>query len=179
MEWGFDDNFRDKEFEVKQSWTVMNLPLFVMTWTHGYPGTVLHCQSLTMIITNYINCSTFQNDSPLHKIKWLRIILDEGHTIRNPQTRLTKAMIDLAAERRWVHRHTNTKQVGWPVVCVQISSLRAIRWQGLVEICTGVKCEERGRTRRQVSCLTFSIKYLKGAMSSLRYFGHLDVQNYL
>ncbi|XP_068740295.1 helicase-like transcription factor isoform X2 [Montipora capricornis] len=43
-----------------------------------------------------------RNDSPLHKIKWLRVILDEGHTIRNPQTRLTKAMLDLAAERRWV-----------------------------------------------------------------------------
>ncbi|KAL9986038.1 hypothetical protein ACROYT_G000101 [Oculina patagonica] len=43
-----------------------------------------------------------RKDSPLHKIKWLRIILDEGHTIRNPQTRLTKAMIDLAAKRRWV-----------------------------------------------------------------------------
>ena len=45
---------------------------------------------------------SFQNDSPLHKIKWLRVILDEGHTIRNPQTRLTKAMMDLAAKRRWV-----------------------------------------------------------------------------
>ena len=43
-----------------------------------------------------------QNDSPLHKIKWLRVILDEGHTIRNPQTRLTKAMLDLEASRRWV-----------------------------------------------------------------------------
>lgn len=55
-----------------------------------------------MIITNYSNYCTLQNDSPLHKIKWLRIILDEGHTIRNPQTRMTKAMIDLAAKRRWV-----------------------------------------------------------------------------
>ncbi|XP_074614722.1 helicase-like transcription factor [Acropora palmata] len=43
-----------------------------------------------------------RNDSPLHKIKWLRVILDEGHTIRNPQTRLTKAMLDLEASRRWV-----------------------------------------------------------------------------
>lgn len=43
-----------------------------------------------------------RNDSPLHKIKWLRVILDEGHTIRNPQTRLTKAMRDLVAQRRWV-----------------------------------------------------------------------------
>ncbi|XP_015760925.1 PREDICTED: uncharacterized protein LOC107340090 [Acropora digitifera] len=43
-----------------------------------------------------------RKDSPLHKIKWLRVILDEGHTIRNPQTRLTNAMLDLEASRRWV-----------------------------------------------------------------------------
>lgn len=45
---------------------------------------------------------SIQLDSPLHRIKWLRVILDEGHTIRNPQTSLTKAMIDLVAKRRWV-----------------------------------------------------------------------------
>ena len=55
-----------------------------------------------MVIANYIDYCALQNDSPLHKIKWLRVILDEGHTIRNPQTRLTKAMIDLVAKRRWV-----------------------------------------------------------------------------
>jgi len=43
-----------------------------------------------------------RKDSPIHKIKWLRVILDEGHTIRNPQTRLTNAMLDLEASRRWV-----------------------------------------------------------------------------
>ena len=49
-----------------------------------------------------LNFFVLQKDSPLHKIKWLRVILDEGHTIRNPQTRLTKAMLDLEASRRWV-----------------------------------------------------------------------------
>ncbi|XP_038203324.1 helicase-like transcription factor isoform X2 [Arvicola amphibius] len=43
-----------------------------------------------------------KDDSPLHSIKWLRVILDEGHTIRNPNAQQTKAALDLEAERRWV-----------------------------------------------------------------------------
>lgn len=31
-----------------------------------------------------------------------RIILDEGHTIRNPQTKMAKAVCGLNAQRRWV-----------------------------------------------------------------------------
>uniref|UniRef100_A0A8C4P6Q7 Helicase like transcription factor n=1 Tax=Dromaius novaehollandiae TaxID=8790 RepID=A0A8C4P6Q7_DRONO len=41
-------------------------------------------------------------DSPLHKIKWLRIVLDEAHTIRNPNAQQTKAVLSLEAHRRWV-----------------------------------------------------------------------------
>ncbi|XP_067898712.1 helicase-like transcription factor [Heterodontus francisci] len=40
--------------------------------------------------------------SPLHKVNWLRVVLDEGHTIRNPNAQQTKAALTLTAERRWV-----------------------------------------------------------------------------
>ncbi|XP_078061506.1 helicase-like transcription factor [Mustelus asterias] len=40
--------------------------------------------------------------SPLHKVHWLRVVLDEGHTIRNPNAQQTKAALSLTAERRWV-----------------------------------------------------------------------------
>ncbi|KAF3827212.1 hypothetical protein GH733_002698 [Mirounga leonina] len=43
-----------------------------------------------------------KGDSPLHSIRWLRVILDEGHAIRNPNAQQTKAVLDLEAERRWV-----------------------------------------------------------------------------
>ncbi|XP_066096951.1 helicase-like transcription factor isoform X2 [Saccopteryx bilineata] len=43
-----------------------------------------------------------KGDSPLHGIKWLRVILDEGHAIRNPNAQQTKAVLYLEAERRWV-----------------------------------------------------------------------------
>ncbi|XP_077204829.1 helicase-like transcription factor isoform X2 [Paroedura picta] len=43
-----------------------------------------------------------KSDSPLHKFKWLRVVLDEGHTIRNPNAQQTKAVLDLDAQRRWI-----------------------------------------------------------------------------
>ncbi|XP_023568716.1 helicase-like transcription factor [Octodon degus] len=43
-----------------------------------------------------------KGNSPLHGIKWLRVILDEGHAIRNPNAQQTKAVFNLEAERRWV-----------------------------------------------------------------------------
>ncbi|KAM7133777.1 helicase-like transcription factor isoform 3-T3 [Molossus nigricans] len=43
-----------------------------------------------------------KGDSPLHSIRWLRVILDEGHAIRNPNAQQTKAVLCLEAERRWV-----------------------------------------------------------------------------
>ncbi|XP_066477264.1 helicase-like transcription factor isoform X2 [Tiliqua scincoides] len=43
-----------------------------------------------------------KGSSPLHKLKWLRVVLDEGHTIRNPNAQQTKAVLDLNAQRRWI-----------------------------------------------------------------------------
>ncbi|KDQ57760.1 hypothetical protein JAAARDRAFT_35442 [Jaapia argillacea MUCL 33604] len=38
----------------------------------------------------------------LFEIEWKRIILDEGHNIRNPRTKMAKAVCGLSAQRRWV-----------------------------------------------------------------------------
>ncbi|KAG0704509.1 SNF2 family N-terminal domain-containing protein [Suillus ampliporus] len=37
----------------------------------------------------------------LFDVKWKRVILDEGHTIRNPKTKMAKAVCKLTAQRRW------------------------------------------------------------------------------
>ncbi|ELW65142.1 Helicase-like transcription factor [Tupaia chinensis] len=50
------------------------------------------------VLSNWIT----KGDSPLHSIRWLRVILDEGHAIRNPNAQQTKAVLDLETERRWV-----------------------------------------------------------------------------
>ncbi|XP_061099803.1 helicase-like transcription factor isoform X1 [Conger conger] len=40
--------------------------------------------------------------SPLHEVKWLRVVLDEGHVVRNPNAQQSKAVLNLTAERRWI-----------------------------------------------------------------------------
>ena len=42
-----------------------------------------------------------QRVSPLQRIGWFRIILDEAHTIREPKSSQAKAMYQLNASRRW------------------------------------------------------------------------------
>ncbi|KAL1942554.1 hypothetical protein VTO73DRAFT_6156 [Trametes versicolor] len=41
-------------------------------------------------------------DNALFDVAWKRIILDEGHIIRNPRTKMAKAVCALPAQRRWV-----------------------------------------------------------------------------
>ncbi|KAJ7647212.1 SNF2 family N-terminal domain-containing protein [Roridomyces roridus] len=43
-----------------------------------------------------------KTDKSLFAVQWKRIILDEGHTIRNPKTKMAKACCALSAQRRWV-----------------------------------------------------------------------------
>ncbi|CAD0113514.1 unnamed protein product [Aureobasidium uvarum] len=39
---------------------------------------------------------------PLHKYKFLRIVLDEGHQIANPETQIAQACFNLVADYKWV-----------------------------------------------------------------------------
>ncbi|KAK0069593.1 helicase-like transcription factor [Biomphalaria pfeifferi] len=58
-----------------------------------------------VVITTYATLSSdFKRGylSPLHRIEWLRVVLDEGHTIRNPAAQQSKAIFELQADRRWV-----------------------------------------------------------------------------
>lgn len=43
-----------------------------------------------------------ENNSPLMKIRWNRIILDEGHTMKNPKCSTALAVSRLTANNRWV-----------------------------------------------------------------------------
>ncbi|CAL8300964.1 unnamed protein product [Boreogadus saida] len=46
--------------------------------------------------------ATPKNKSPLHVAQWLRVVLDEGHMIRNPNTQMGRAVLQLQAQRRWI-----------------------------------------------------------------------------
>jgi SWI/SNF-related matrix-associated actin-dependent regulator of chromatin subfamily A3 len=52
-------------------------------------------------------------ESTLLNIPWKRVIIDEGHQIRNPKTKVAVAVSALKAERRWV-------LTGTPIVCFSI-----------------------------------------------------------
>ncbi|KAG9571251.1 hypothetical protein KCU77_g929, partial [Aureobasidium melanogenum] len=39
---------------------------------------------------------------PLHQSRWLRVVLDEGHKIRNPETRTAQACYNFVGRFRWV-----------------------------------------------------------------------------
>jgi len=39
-----------------------------------------------------------QGESTLHSIKWRRVVLDEGHLIKNPKAKMTRACTQLKAE---------------------------------------------------------------------------------
>uniref|UniRef100_A0A667ZEB4 Helicase like transcription factor n=1 Tax=Myripristis murdjan TaxID=586833 RepID=A0A667ZEB4_9TELE len=59
--------------------------------------------SQDVVLTTYnVLSADFGNKSPLHGINWLRVVLDEGHVVRNPNTQMSKAVLDLKAQRRWI-----------------------------------------------------------------------------
>jgi SWI/SNF-related matrix-associated actin-dependent regulator of chromatin subfamily A3 len=51
-----------------------------------------------------------KTESTLMNIPWKRVIIDEGHQIRNPSTKVAIAVSALTAERRWA-------LTGTPIVC--------------------------------------------------------------
>ncbi|KAF8342156.1 SNF2 family N-terminal domain-containing protein [Cantharellus anzutake] len=75
-------------------------------------------QKYDVVITSYHTCTgdwsrlpdaqdahakkKSRGSSALYDVKWKRIILDEGHNIRNPNTKQHKALKRLDAQRRWV-----------------------------------------------------------------------------
>ncbi|KAK9979436.1 hypothetical protein ABG768_012867 [Culter alburnus] len=58
-----------------------------------------------VVLTTYnVLSSDFGNkaSSPLHQVNWLRVVLDEGHVVRNPSALQSKAVLELQSERRWI-----------------------------------------------------------------------------
>ncbi|XP_039992700.1 helicase-like transcription factor [Xiphias gladius] len=59
--------------------------------------------SQDVVITTYnVLSADFGNKSPLHSINWLRVVLDEGHVVKNPNAQMSKAVLGLKAKRRWI-----------------------------------------------------------------------------
>jgi len=60
-------------------------------------------ESHDIVITTYGTLAAEYGDlSPLSRAKWLRVVLDEGHNIKNHHTKSAKAALDLDTIRRWI-----------------------------------------------------------------------------
>lgn len=61
-------------------------------------------QKYDIVLTTYSTLASEENwpDSPMKKIEWWRIILDEAHVIKNVNAQQSRAATSLNAKRRWV-----------------------------------------------------------------------------
>lgn len=74
---------------------------------HIYHGaerlTEKELKNYDVVITSYGTLTSDRNSKgPLFTAKWARVILDEGHTIRNAKTQTALAACELNASVRWV-----------------------------------------------------------------------------
>lgn len=70
-----------------------------------------------VVVTSY---GTLTSESPrgaLFQRKWRRVVLDEGHTIRNASTKVAEATCGLNAQSRWVLTGTPMLVTGRPRSC--------------------------------------------------------------
>ncbi|KAF4449940.1 hypothetical protein F53441_6859 [Fusarium austroafricanum] len=79
----------------------------VFVYHGGEKATVAQLEKYDVVITSYGRLARERDQGvnraiTSHKIKWRRVVLDEGHTIRNPKTKVAEAACEINAESRWV-----------------------------------------------------------------------------
>lgn len=62
----------------------------------------LSSQHVVLTTYNVLSAEYSGSASPLHTVSWLRVVLDEGHIIRNPNAQQSKAVLKLNTQRRWI-----------------------------------------------------------------------------
>jgi SWI/SNF-related matrix-associated actin-dependent regulator of chromatin subfamily A3 len=79
----------------------------VFIYHGGEKATAAQLQKHDVVITSYGRLAR-ERDQGVDRaltsqhIKWRRVVLDEGHTIRNPKTKVAEAACEINAESRWV-----------------------------------------------------------------------------
>ncbi|TYG35677.1 hypothetical protein ES288_D13G001500v1 [Gossypium darwinii] len=121
-----------------------------------------------IILTTYSTLATEESwfDSPMKKIEWWRVILDEAHVIKNANAQQSKAVTNLKATCRWVVTGTPI-QNGSSDLFSLMAFLRfepfSIKsyWRSLVQrpLAQGNK---NGLSRLQVLMASISLRRIKG-----------------
>ena len=75
----------------------------ILIYHRARKATVQEMMKHDIVITSYGTlASDHTTKGPLSSASWRRVILDEGHTIRNAKTKAAEAACSLKAESRWV-----------------------------------------------------------------------------
>ncbi|KAK6942145.1 HIRAN domain [Dillenia turbinata] len=124
-------------------------------------------QKYDIVLTSYSILSTEWQweGSPLKKIEWWRIILDEAHNIKNVNARQSRAVTDLQASRRWVvtgtpiHNGSHDLFSLMAFLRFEPFSIRSY-WQSLVQrpLSQG---DSKGLSRLQILMSTISLRRTK------------------
>ncbi|GAA0184169.1 hypothetical protein LIER_31458 [Lithospermum erythrorhizon] len=120
-----------------------------------------------IVLTTYFTVASEANseESPLEAVEWWRIILDEAHEIRNPESKKCRAVTKLNASRRWVVSGTPIQNDSMDIYSL-ISFLRLepfstrYWWTECIDlhICIGDIC---GISRLQVLIASISLRRMK------------------
>ncbi|CAK7340285.1 unnamed protein product [Dovyalis caffra] len=120
-----------------------------------------------LVLTTYSTLAAEDpwDDSPVKKLEWWRIILDEAHVIKNANSQQSRAVTNLNAKRRWVVTGTPIQNGSLDLFSLMAFlrfepfSIRSY-WQSLLQrpLAQGSK---KGLSRLQVLMATISLRRTK------------------
>ncbi|GMY19549.1 putative SWI/SNF-related matrix-associated actin-dependent regulator of chromatin subfamily A member 3-like 1 [Fagus crenata] len=120
-----------------------------------------------IVLTTYSTLATELRrwESPVNKIEWWRVILDEAHVIKNVNARQSQAVAELTAKRRWVVTGTPIQNGSFDLFSLMAFlrfepfSIKSY-WQSLVQrpLAQG---NQKGLSRLQVLMATISLRRTK------------------
>jgi hypothetical protein len=97
--------FRDSDSEQHHSWDFDRRDIVLTTYydvrvswpAHEIPEGLSEAEKTAFFMENI-----YEKRGPLHRYDFLRVVLDEGHQIANPETQIAKACFNLVADHKWV-----------------------------------------------------------------------------
>ncbi|XP_041027658.1 putative SWI/SNF-related matrix-associated actin-dependent regulator of chromatin subfamily A member 3-like 1 [Juglans microcarpa x Juglans regia] len=120
-----------------------------------------------IVLTTYSTLATEHHwsNSPMKKVEWWRVILDEAHLIKNVNAKQSRAVTDLMAKRRWVVTGTPIQNGSFDLFSLMAFlrfepfSIKSY-WQSLVQrpLAQG---NQKGLSRLQVLMATISLRRTK------------------
>lgn len=135
-----------------------------------------------IVLTTYSTLATEESwsASPIKKIEWRRVILDEAHVIKNVNTQQSRAVTNLNAKRRWAVTGTPVQNNSFDLFSLvaflkfEPLSMKSL-WNSLIQRPLD-QGDEKGISRLQVKFDTSCPIYLFNLVGLLKYYA-LQVWN--